>query len=102
VASEHLSREQQCALHLLDLCRAYPGDPARPQALAALQEHAARGAAFRKQAELARAAQARSSSAFSLVMARRRLIKLIRRRGGLAARSEKRRRTHVVDAVART
>jgi hypothetical protein len=56
------TREQRCALHLLDLCRAYPCDPARPQALALLEPYRAQGAEARKRAELARAAAARASS----------------------------------------
>jgi hypothetical protein len=52
--------EQQCMLHLLDLCRADPHDPARPQALAILEGYLVRGAEARQRAEFIRAAQTRS------------------------------------------
>ena len=54
------NREQRCALHLMDLCRAYRDDPARPQAWASLEEYRVRGAELRRRAEFIRAAQARS------------------------------------------
>jgi hypothetical protein len=86
--AEHLTREAQCCLHLFDLCRAYRDDPARPQAWAILEEYRIRGAEARRKAELV--AQARAS-AFPLALARRRLIGLIRQRGGLPTRPKKRR-----------
>jgi hypothetical protein len=52
------SREQQSALHLFDLVRGYPNHPAAAQALALSEEHQARGAELRRQAELARAHRA--------------------------------------------
>jgi hypothetical protein len=54
------NREQRCALHLMDLCRAYRDDPARPRAWASLEEYRVRGAELRRRAEFIRAAQARS------------------------------------------
>jgi hypothetical protein len=53
------NREQRCALHLMDLCRAYRDDPA-PRAWASLEEYRVRGAELRRRAEFIRAAQARS------------------------------------------
>jgi hypothetical protein len=82
--SERLTTEQRCCLHLWDLCRAYPDYPARPHALAFLEEFRARGAEARRQAELVRAVTARTP----LEAARRRLIKIIGARGGLAWRSK--------------
>ena len=55
------NREQRCALHLMDLCRAYRDDPARPQALTILEPYRTRAAKLRRQAEL-KAAQTRASS----------------------------------------
>jgi hypothetical protein len=78
-------------LHLLDLVRAYPDDPARKSAMALLEEYRARGAEARRQAE----ARQRVSAfpAMQLAQARRRLIRLLRARGGLPARPEKSRRS---------
>jgi hypothetical protein len=83
-----LTREQQCALHLWDLCRAYPRDPAWAAARVILEEHRLRGAETRRQAAVAQASRMRASPAFQLLAARRKLIKLLRARGGLTTRSE--------------
>jgi hypothetical protein len=92
------SREQQCALHLLDLCRAYPNDPARPQALTFLEPYRIRGAEARGQAA-SRAVQAvrasRASPGRQLAQARRRLIKILRLRGGLTVAPARQERTIV-------
>jgi hypothetical protein len=91
MASVGLTREQQSALHLWDLCRAYPGHPAQPRALAGLESYRAHGAEVRRQAEIKaeQALQARHASdrARQLATVRRRLIKLIGERGrpGVAA-----------------
>jgi hypothetical protein len=88
------TREQCNALHLFDLCRAYPRHPAAAQVQAALEEHRLRGAEARKQAEI-KAAQANqryyASPAHQLATARRVLIKLIGERGGLAWHPQERR-----------
>jgi hypothetical protein len=88
------TREQRCALHLLDLCRAYPRHPAQPQALASLEGYRVRGFEVRRQAELKAAQEAQASRASSearqLVRVRRRLIKLIGERGGLVWRPRSR------------
>jgi hypothetical protein len=46
------TQEQACALHLLDLVRVYPRNPAAAPALAMLEAYRIRGAEARKQAEL--------------------------------------------------
>jgi hypothetical protein len=83
------TREQQCGLHLLDLCRAYPRDPATPQALALLEEYRVRGAELRRLAELQAAAE-RALVPGNLTAARRRLVRLIRARGGLVQPAKQR------------
>jgi hypothetical protein len=67
-----ITQEQACALHLLDLCRAYPRDPAAQRATAILDAYRLRGIEVRKQAAL-KAAQAseRSASPAKLAAARR-------------------------------
>jgi hypothetical protein len=88
------TKQQQCALHLLDLCRAYPRDLAQPQAMALLEIYRARGAEARLEAEKAaqaaamRAAAMRATTALAahaaqtgrLAAARRKLIEIIARR----------------------
>jgi hypothetical protein len=78
---------EACCLHLLDICHAYPHDPAAPGALARLEAYRRRGVEARKQAEL-KAAEARARNgerqvAVKLASARRKLIKLIGTRAGL-------------------
>jgi hypothetical protein len=75
------TREQQCGLHLLDLARAYPHDPATPAAFALLEEYRVREAKLRRLAEL-REASERPSPFTKLALARHKLVKLIARRGG--------------------
>jgi hypothetical protein len=75
------TREQQCGLHLFDLARAYAHDPATPQALALLEQYRVRGAELRRLATLKAAAE-RAAVPMKLTRARRKLVKLIARRGG--------------------
>jgi len=75
--------EQQCALHLLDLCRVYPDHPARPAALAIVMEYRVRGAELRRLAAIRAAREAETGKALQL--ARRKLIRLIAKRGRQAA-----------------
>jgi hypothetical protein len=73
---------------LLDLIHVYGSASVWPEALAALQEHAARGAEARQRAEARRQAEARAGASLKLAAARRRLIGLLRQRAGLGARPE--------------
>lgn len=80
-----VTQEQACALHLLDLCRAYPDNPSARQGLAMLEAYRLRGIEARKQAGI-RSAQAseHSASPAKLAAARRKLVRLIGGRGGLS------------------
>jgi hypothetical protein len=81
------TRDQQCGLHLLDLCRAYPRDPATPAALALLEEYRIRGAELRRLAELKAAAE-RALVPVKLAPARR--AQFVRARGGLVQPAKQR------------
>jgi hypothetical protein len=99
-----LTKAQQCAAHLWDLCRGYPDDPARPQARALLEPYRIRGAEIRQLAA-SRAAQAdpasRASPARRLAQARRRLIKILHARGGLTVAPARPERTMTMSEGAR-
>jgi hypothetical protein len=70
-----VTHEQACALHLLDLCRAYPRDPAAPPATAMLEAHRIRGAEARRQDALKVAQTSeRSAAPARLAAARRKLV----------------------------
>jgi hypothetical protein len=75
-----LTKEQQCALHLLDLIYAYGPEPVQPAALASLHNSAARGAEARRLDAIKAKNAAKAES--RLKAARRKLIQLIGVRGG--------------------
>jgi hypothetical protein len=92
-----ITSEQCCALHLLDLTRVYPRHACARAALAMLELHRLRGVEIRKQDELKRQANLNNNAAAEsqLAIARRRLVRMIGKRGGLRWDMKQRRLTAV-------